>query len=129
MSKKILVDTDVMIDFLQGVDQAANYIHTHSEQIVLSVITTAELYTGVKKGEERKNLDAFFRLFTVVPVTQGIAMTSGTFKRDYTKRCGLGLADAVIAATAYHQKALLKTFNLKHFPMLKDVQPPYIKRA
>jgi predicted nucleic acid-binding protein len=38
------------------------------------------------------------------------------------------LADAIIAATAESARAELKTFNAKHYPMLKGLKPPYIKK-
>ena len=40
----------------------------------------------------------------------------------------VGLADAVIAATAESLGAELKTLNVKHFPMLKGLKPPYVKK-
>jgi len=52
MKKKLLIDTDIIIDFLRGFDRAVKYIKSHSEEIVLSVITVAELYAGVKGNDE-----------------------------------------------------------------------------
>lgn len=45
--------------------------------------------------------------------------------REEGKTHGVGLADALIAATSTNERAGLRTFNLKHFPMLNDVKPPY----
>jgi predicted nucleic acid-binding protein len=39
----------------------------------------------------------------------------------------VGLADAVIAATAQAEKALLKTLNIRHYPMIKGLKPAYRK--
>ena len=47
MKKKILIDTDVVIDFLKGVNKAVKYIKSHSDEIVLSVITVSELGDGI----------------------------------------------------------------------------------
>ena len=47
MKKKILIDTDVVIDFLKGVNKAVKYIKSHSDKIVLSVITVSELGDGI----------------------------------------------------------------------------------
>jgi len=38
------------------------------------------------------------------------------------------LADALMAATAVTEDAELKTLNTKHYPMLKGLKAPYIKR-
>lgn len=49
------------------------------------------------------------------------------FLRDYGKSHGVGLADAIVAATAQIENAELKTLNTKHYPMLKGLQPAYVK--
>ena len=48
-------------------------------------------------------------------------------KRDYAKSHGVGLADAIIAATVYAEHAELKTLNAKHYPMIKGLKPAYRK--
>jgi predicted nucleic acid-binding protein len=51
MSEKFLVDTDVLVDYLRGNDKAVNYIKTYSKNTLLSAISVAELYAGVKDDE------------------------------------------------------------------------------
>jgi predicted nucleic acid-binding protein len=41
----------------------------------------------------------------------------------------LGLADAIIAATAEHANSKLATLKKKHYPMLKDILIPYNKTS
>ena len=55
------------------------------------------------------------------------AVRGGLFRRDYGKSHGVGLADALIAATAELAQATLVTLNAKHFPMLPTVLVPYQK--
>ncbi len=128
MNKPILLDTDVLIDFLRGHGKAVLYVKKNSEQIILSAIVIGELYAGVKNDVELEKLDSFISLFKVIPVTKEIAKMGGLYKRDYGKSHGVGLADATIAATAHSQNADLKTLNIKHYPMLKGLRPPYIKK-
>ena len=40
---------------------------------------------------------------------------------------GVGLADALLAATAESENAELKTLNTKHYPMFQDLKPAYTK--
>jgi len=94
---------------------------------LISTVTVAELYAGVREGEERTALDAFIQAFEVVPVNVAIAIKGGLFRRDYGKSHGTGLADALIAASAEVRGAELVTLNGKHFPMLKNVIIPYVK--
>ena len=49
------------------------------------------------------------------------------YRRDYGKSHGVGLADAILAATTETENAELKTLNTKHYPMLKGLRPPYKK--
>lgn len=127
MKKQILIDTDVIVDFLRGYTKAISYVENHSDEIVLSSIVVAELYAGVR-DDERARLDDFVTLFPILPITSEIAKTGGLFKRDYHKSYGIGLADALMAATAVTEDAELKTLNTKHYPMLKGLKAPYMKR-
>ena len=125
--KRILLDTDVVVDFLRGYDKAVTYLKSHSSEIVLSCIVVAELYAGVRDDEQKK-LDEFVSLFSVFPITAEIAKAGGLLKRDYYRSHGVGLADALMAATAVAQNAEIKTLNTKHYPMLKGLKPPYVKK-
>lgn len=127
MEKPILPDTDILIDFLRGNKKAEAFINTHNARIILSSIVVAELYAGVKGDSEQAALDEFVSLFRVVPVSADIGKAGGLCKRDYAKSHGVGLADAILAATAETENAELKTLNTKHYPMLKDLKPAYLK--
>ncbi len=123
----ILVDTDVLIDFLRGHRKAVTLVKTHSARIVLSSIVVAELYAGVRGKSEFAVLEDFVSLFHVVPVTTKIAKSGGLYKREFHKSHGVGLADALLAATTESESAELKTLNTKHYPMLKGLRPAYRK--
>ena len=127
MTGPILPDTDVLVDFFRGYSKAVTFVNTTASRIILSAIVVAELYAGVKEDEEKSTLDAFVALFRVIPVTTEIAKTGGIFKRAYAKSHGVGIADAIIAATAETENAELKTLNIKHYPMIKGLAPAYKK--
>jgi hypothetical protein len=125
MAASILPDTDVLVDFLRGSPQAVSLVTQSSEQIILSAVVVAELYAGVKGKAEFEALESFVSLFRVVPVSTEIAKAGGLLRRDYGKSHGLGIADAIVAATAQAEKAELRTLNVKHFPMIEGLQPAY----
>jgi predicted nucleic acid-binding protein len=127
MTKPILLDTDVLIDFFRGHDKAVTFIKKYNTRIILSSIVIAELFAGVKEDAEQDALQNFLSLFRVVPVHTEIAKAGGLYKRDYGKSHGVGLADAILAATAEVENAELKTLNIKHYPMLKGLKPAYNK--
>jgi len=127
MAGAILLDTDVLVDFFRGYSKAVAFINARSTRIILSSIVVAELYAGVKGDAEQAALENFVSLFHVVPVSVEVAKAGGLYKRDYGKSYGVGLADAILAATAEVENAELKTFNTKHYPMLKGLRPAYKK--
>jgi predicted nucleic acid-binding protein len=127
MSKPLLIDTDVLIDYLREQSEAVTYIEGLTEPLLISAITMAELYAGVREGKERLALDTFMTAFKVVPLDREIAVKGGLFRRDYKTSHRVGLADALIAATAEVKQATLVTLNKKHFPMLKTITVPYRK--
>ncbi|MFH0907146.1 MAG: type II toxin-antitoxin system VapC family toxin [bacterium] len=123
----ILLDTDVVIDYLRGSTQAAEFLEHAGAPLLLSAMTVAELYAGVRDGEEVRTLERFCRAFQIVDVNAAIAGRGGMLRRDYGKSHGVGLADAIIAACAESKKATLVTLNRRHFPMLQGVITPYSK--
>ncbi len=111
MEGSILLDTDVLVDFLRGRSKAVAFVNAHSARIILSSIVVAELYAGVKGDAEQAALDDFVSLFRVASVNAEIAKAGGLYKRNYGKSHGVGLADAILAATAEIENAELKTLN------------------
>lgn len=124
---QLLIDTDVLIDYLRDQAESVRYLEGLTPPLSVSAVTVAELYAGVRDGAERAVLDQFIDSFQVVAVDKEIAIRAGIFRRDFGKSHGTGLADAIIAATAEAQQANLVTLNNKHFQMLKDVVVPYQK--
>jgi predicted nucleic acid-binding protein len=127
MKKPVLPDTDILVDFFRGHEKAVSFIRKYDSDIILSAMVVAELYAGVKGEAEEAVLGEFVSLFRIVPVTAEIARSAGLYKRDYGTSHGVGLADAVLAATARAENTELKTLNTKHYPMLGDLRPAYVK--
>ncbi|MEW6351166.1 MAG: type II toxin-antitoxin system VapC family toxin [Thermodesulfobacteriota bacterium] len=128
MVAHLLIDTDVLIDCLRGYPQAVRFLEERDERLFVSAITAAELYAGVREGDERFRLDRFLQGFEIVPIDLRLAISRGLHRREFGKSHGVGLADAIIAVTAIHLGSLLVTLNRKHFPMLENVLVPYDKK-
>ncbi|MBI2190674.1 MAG: type II toxin-antitoxin system VapC family toxin [Planctomycetes bacterium] len=127
MGRSILVDTDVMVDYLRGYEQAVTFVRERVDEIALSSIVVAELYAGVKSELEQAILDELISLFRVFPITAEVAKVAGLLKRDFGKSHGVGLADAILAATAQTENVTLVTLNVRHYPMFGDLKPAYSK--
>lgn len=127
MTVSYLFDTDVLIDYLRGHDKAVFFIEQaiKTAACAMAAITVAELYAGIREGNERATLEKFISAFELIPVSAVIAKQGGLYRRQFHRSHGVGLADAIIAATAEHLDAQLVTLNKKHFPMLKNIKTPY----
>ncbi|MDH4476008.1 MAG: type II toxin-antitoxin system VapC family toxin [Verrucomicrobiaceae bacterium] len=123
----MLVDTDILIDYLRGHPEAGSFLESRIDEVSISAVSVAELYQGVREGRERTLLARMVSALTVLPLTTDIAERAGLFRRDYRATTGCGLADCVIAATAARHGLELATLNGKHFRMLERVLTPYLK--
>ncbi len=125
MPEAILPDTNILVDYFRGRKKAVELVGAEASRIILSAIVVAELYAGVKGAREERILGNFIKLFKVVPVTAEIAVLGGTYRKTFGKSHSVGLADALIAASAELENAELKTLNVKHFPMILGLLPAY----
>lgn len=125
----MLVDSDVLIDFLRGLPEARNFVLNLPREAAISAITVAELHVGVREGKERAALQGMLDSFRILPLDAEIAQRGGLWRRDFGRSHGVGLNDALIAATAAFHALSLATLNLKHYPMLQGDQVfvPYLK--
>ncbi|MFC1706591.1 type II toxin-antitoxin system VapC family toxin [Planctomycetota bacterium] len=113
----LLVDTDVLIDHLRGVDEATAFLDQHlSHKIAVSVISRAEILAGVRTGEQEGTM-ALLELLEALPVTVEIADRGGEYRRLFGPSHGVLLPDALIAATASVSGLKLATRNERHYPM------------
>ena len=127
MVKPVLPDTDVLIDFLRGHAKAVALVRSCEDRLILSAVVVSELYAGARGAKEEAVLDEFVALFRVLPVSAEIARTGGLLKRDFGRSHGVGLADALVAATVLSEDAELKTLNVRHYPMIKGLRATYTK--
>jgi predicted nucleic acid-binding protein len=125
MRGRLLVDTDVLIEYLRGRPEAAHWLESQEADLSISAISVAELFAGVRGEQEEQMLEEFLLALDVLPATEEVARLAGQYRRDYGASHGTGLADALIAATAAMDGAALATFNRRHYPMLSDLVVPY----
>ncbi len=123
----VLVDTDVLIDFLRGNAKAKEFLSELSERadVQCSVISVGEIYAGMRELEEPATRELIASLI-VIPLTEEIAENAGRMKRR-VKGYALELGDCFIAATAIAASAALATNNAKHYPFdgLSLIVPAY----
>ena len=107
---KALLDTNILIDYLNGIEAARTEIGRY-KQPCISPITWMELMVGVAVEDEAV-VRQFLAAFSQVAIDEEIAERAVTIRRLHRIR----LPDAVIWASAQSEDALLVTRNSKDFP-------------
>jgi predicted nucleic acid-binding protein len=124
----ILVDTDVLIANLRGIDTARDWLHDariRTGRLAVSVVTNAEIVGGMRSAE-RREVTRLLNSLRPLPVTDMVAHRAGELRRRYRRsHAAIGLVDYLIAATAQVHGLELATLNTKHFPMFDDLKPPF----
>jgi len=121
MTRDTLVDTDILIHFLRGRREAREFLSSvlDRSQILCSSITVAEIFAGLRPGEEEKTRALVDNLL-VLDVTREVAERAGQYRRTIRSQT-LELDDCLIAATAFVHRSVLATGNGKHYPM-RDIE-------
>lgn len=122
------IDTTVAVDHLRGLPAAVELVSAvvaADDVLVASELVRFELLSGAR-DDELERLDDFFDALSWVPVDSDITRVAGHLARRYrTSHSGIDDVDYLIAATAVILDAELLTTNLRHFPMLEALRPPY----
>lgn len=105
-----LFDTNILIDFLNGVDAAKAEFDRYDTRTI-SVITWMEVLVGTSQDDDADIRD-WLSSFEVVELDAAIASRAVSLRRKRRIR----LPDAVIWATAQTRSLILVTRNSKDFP-------------
>jgi predicted nucleic acid-binding protein len=123
-----LLDTTVAIDHLRGDEAAIDLLRDlveNDETLAASEVVRFELAAGVR-DDELAALEQFFSAVSWVAVGEDVARAAGDLARKHRRtHSRIDDADYLIAATALLLEADLLTTNVRHFPMLPDLKPPY----
>lgn len=124
----ILVDSDVLIAHLRGVPQAQEWLlraRRDTTRLAISVISVAEI-GGDMRSPERPQVSRLLSSLDVFPVSERVGWKAADLMRTYRRsHFGIGLGDYLIAATAVVEGLRLATLNVRHFPMLPELQAPF----
>jgi predicted nucleic acid-binding protein len=124
----ILVDTDVLIAHLRGLQAAGSWLSATrrtSGPLAVSAITVTEL-TGGMPAAERGHVWRLLSTLRTQDVNELVARRAGELMRQYRRsHSGIGLGDYLIAATADVRGFELATLNVRHFPMFDNVRTPF----
>ena len=121
---EILIDTDVLIEYLRGspvVRRLIDEIRNGDIKAYFSTITETELYSGSRNEREDARISALLSFLMRVDVDGNVALVSGKLRYRYRAR-KLETPDAIIAGTAQILNVKLATFNKRHFEMITEIE-------
>ena len=105
---RVVFDTNVLVDYLRGIDDARVELERHQEWTV-SLVTWMELLVGACDEEEEVVIRAFLGRFEVADIDRRTAEEAVRLRRSRRMR----LPDAIVWATARERQAVLVTRNTK----------------
>lgn len=118
---RAIIDSDILIDYLQGVERARLELGRYRRREI-SIISWMEIMAGAESAEEEDACRGFLSTFVVHPLTDEIAAEAVRIRKQHRIR----LPDAIVWATARSQDCLLVTRNQKDFPPSEPgVRQPY----
>ena len=116
-----LVDTDVMIWYLRGNENAKELLH--SLNFCISSVTYMELLQGMRNKQELKLFQKMIKSWgiKVVFIDEEISAKALFYMEEYFLSHSMELADSLIGATCTRHGLTLVTANDKHYRVLKDL--------
>ncbi len=108
---QVVFDTNVLVDYLRGIDDARLEIERYRERTI-SLVTWMEVLVGAADDDEEASLRSFLASFEVAEVDRRTAAEAVRLRRSRRVR----LPDAIVWATARVRQAVLVTRNTKDFP-------------
>jgi predicted nucleic acid-binding protein len=107
---KALLDTNILIDYLNAVPEAQRELRRYSAKSI-SLVTWMEVLVGAAPDREAATR-SFLATFDVLGIDRPVAERAVELRRSHKIR----LPDAIVWATAQVHATLLVTRNTKDFP-------------
>lgn len=119
---KLLVDTDIIIDYLKGVKPARELFKSKDIVIYCSILRRKELLSkvGLSDSERKKIMNLISRL-KVLKIDNDINQKYMLLINRYGERQS-SIVDYLIAATAWAKNLPFLTRNIKHFKKIKEIK-------
>lgn len=119
----MIVDTDVLIWYSRGYQNAIDVIHS-LDRFSISVVTYIEVIQGVRN---KKELNAFKKALgilnaQVIQIDELISTKAMFYIEQYALSHSMELADALIGASTVIKQVPLLTGNEKHYKHLPEIR-------
>ncbi|WP_322022974.1 type II toxin-antitoxin system VapC family toxin [Burkholderia sp. BCC1977] len=117
---KALFDTNILIDYLSGVESARAELARYDDRAI-SMVTWMEVMVGATASDDAA-IRAWLSSFAIIPLDSVVANRAVTIRKERRIR----LPDAIVWASAQVNGLLLVSRNTKDFPATEPgVRAPY----
>ncbi len=121
----IVADTDVLIDYLAGVQPVSTQIGGYADaaRLQTTAVTCFELLSGVGSGRRGDAIRRLLSVLTVLPLDREAAIRAADVRRSLDDMGQpIGMGDSLIAGIVLTHNAALFTRNRKHFERVRDLK-------
>jgi predicted nucleic acid-binding protein len=109
---KAVLDTNILIDLLNGVTEANNEVGRYSH-VAISRISWIEVLTGVRDDEDQNRVESLLAFFEMIELDEAVSRRAIDLRKQYR----LKVPDAVVFASAKLRDSILVTRDLDDFPI------------
>jgi tRNA(fMet)-specific endonuclease VapC len=120
----ILADSDVLIDYLEGVQPVRDFIGPHlaDDSLFTTAITAFELLSGARGGRRGDRVRSLVANVPVLPLDRESAERAAMLRQELeSEGRSIGMADSLIAGIALTHSLPLFTRNRKHFSRVAGI--------
>jgi tRNA(fMet)-specific endonuclease VapC len=121
----IVVDTDAVIDFFNGISPGAGVMLKllSKQEVALTSISVFELYAGIEGKRRLSQIETLIQGVTILPLDVIEAAIAGKIYTQLKLKGQLvGTHDILIAAICVANTIPLYTKNVAHFSKIEDIQ-------
>ena len=113
-----VADTDVLIDFLAGVEPAAARVAAELERgsLQTTAVNRFELMSGARSARQESLIVRLLAAIPALPLDEAAADHAAAVRRSLERSgAAIGMADSLIAGIVLQHGAELLTRNRRHF--------------
>lgn len=124
---RYLIDSNIIIYTTKGDEKAVTFMEQlyadQSKDFLCSVITEAELFSTTISEQIQKIIEGVLSEAEIIEISSDIARKAGEIRaKGYDKGYKIKLSDALIAATAIIENAIVVTNNVADFRKVSHIE-------